>query len=214
MRTDFIMTSSLVFSRKTLAVLFLLAVGNLAQAVENPPPALGGSPENYRLRPTDKVEIIVYGQDDLTSVQRISGKGTVKMSLLGEVPLAGLTARQAELFLESRFISNKLLRNPDITISVQEYSERTITVLGQVHHPGQVVLSPEAPATTISKVIAAAGGFTRLANTRKVKVVRVNATGERQSWEVNVKDLLAADSEEAYFTVYPGDVINVKERLF
>lgn len=196
------------------AIVRLSAVAILAGPLGAQDDGTNGQQKNYQLRPTDKVEIIVYGQDDLTSVQRISGQGTVKIPLLGEVPLAGLTARRAELFLESRFINNKLLRHPDVTINVLDYSKQTITILGQVHAPGQVVLSEEEESTTISTAIAAAGGFTRLANIHKVKVVRVDSSQQRKSWEVDVQDLLDADSEKNTFTVYPGDTIYVKERLW
>ena len=53
--------------------------------------------QDLTLAPGDVVRINVYGQDDLQTITRIDDQGAISFPLLGEVPLGGLTTREAEL---------------------------------------------------------------------------------------------------------------------
>lgn len=173
----------------------------------------GSVSSSYKLRPTDQIKITVYGQDDLETKQRITGNGYVTIPLLGKVRLASFTVEQAQQYLESKFVTAELLRNPTVTITVEEYSRRTITVLGRVHSPGEVELGVESEAVTISQAIAAAGGFTRLAATSSVKLIRHDPQKGKMTWEIDVDDMLNEYAEGTQIMVYPGDTIFVPERI-
>lgn len=196
----------------------LLALGIISAAVpakaQNSYQGLASSngSRSYQLRPTDQVIVKVYGQPDLEAKQRITGEGYITMPLLGKVKISSFTIDQAQTHLESLFVRNELLRSPSVTITVEEYSKRTITVLGRVHQPGEIILDVESERVSISQAIAAAGGFTRLAATSSVKITRRTAQGT-MTWEVDVDDMLEGYDSNQNVMVEPGDVIFVPERI-
>ena len=64
----------------------------------------GSSSSLYLLSSFDKVSISVYGQQDLSSSQRISDEGAVSVPLLGDILVAGSTVSQAQKLIERAFI--------------------------------------------------------------------------------------------------------------
>jgi len=171
------------------------------------------SKSSYRLRATDLIKISVYGEPDLETKQRITGNGYVAVPLLGKIRLAGSTVDEAQHILEMKFVTSELLRSPTVTISVEDYSRRTITVLGRVHSPGEIEMGVESEAVSIQQAIAAAGGFTRLAATSSVKLIRHDPQKGKTTWTIDVDDQLTDGNQNARIMVYPGDTIFVPERI-
>jgi polysaccharide export outer membrane protein len=94
---------------------------------------------------------------------------------------------------------------------VLEYSESTVQVVGAVNKPGQVLFPPEQKLTLV-EAIARAGGHSRLADLRKVRLTRTSAEGKTENFTVNVDDLVKGASGEQWLLL-KGDVIFVPERL-
>ena len=69
----------------------------------------GSSSSLYLLSSFDKVSISVYGQQDLSSSQRISDEGAVSVPLLGDILVAGNTVSQAQKLIEKAFIEQLYL---------------------------------------------------------------------------------------------------------
>ncbi len=111
----------------------------------------------------DVVRIAVYGQDDLETVSRITEQGAIIFPLIGQVKIAGLSNRQAEALIEKGLSEGQFVRNPQVSIFVeQRVREETdvVTVIGQVKKPGRFAvdsLSDEG-AQSIAGVLALAGG--------------------------------------------------------
>jgi len=90
------------------------------------------------------------------------------------------------------------------------YLKRSVTVLGEVEHPG-VYLIDEGEPMDVFKAVAAAGGFTRLADQKKVTIFRI-VDNKEQIIKVNMQNLTAIPGQS--IKVYPNDVIKVGERFF
>ncbi len=165
---------------------------------------------NYRLSPGDLLYVKVFQQDDLCSSIRINEDGTIPFPLIGSVKVGGLTVAQATkaiyLPLDAHF-----LVNPQISVTVLSFTDRHVTVLGQVERAGDYNLK-EQGAIDLLEAIGLAGGFTRLANTSDVIVRRV-LNGHATITRVNAKKL-ADDSGTSSFQILPGDTITVQERIF
>ena len=86
---------------------------------------------NYRLSPNDLVEMRVFQEPDLDSRVRIGGDGSVTLPLVGTVPLGGKTVNEASDFLRRKY-GERFLVNPQLTVTVTDYSKKRFTVLGQV----------------------------------------------------------------------------------
>ena len=79
------------------------------------------------------------------------------MPLIDYVHLAGLTIEEAQGLIEKRLSDGGFVKNPHVTLFVNEYTSQGANVLGEVAKPGvyQVLGEPR-----LVDVISAAGGFT------------------------------------------------------
>jgi len=56
------------------------------------------APDDYRLGAGDLVRISVFNHPDLTTEARVSESGNLTFPMIGQVPVAGLSARRAEQY--------------------------------------------------------------------------------------------------------------------
>lgn len=149
----------------------------------------------------DLIDYSVYGVPEMTQRARIDSAGNAYLPLLGSVPLAGLTAEQAQKRLEELLVSGGFLRNPHVTISVAEYANG-ISLLGEVAKPGVYSV---AGARRLYDVLATAGGLTANAGT-KVTITPKDTT--KPTVVVNIsRD--PSKSAEGNILVNPGDTVIV-----
>jgi polysaccharide export outer membrane protein len=169
----------------------------------------------YRLYPLDMVAFSVHGESDLSTKLRISGNGTINVPLLGDVRVVGLSLTEAERKIQDAYVAEEIFIRPQVTLQVNEYSKKEISMLGQFARQGKIELPAESPALSIIEAVTAAGGFTRIGRADSVRVTRKDAvTGEEKVFIVNVERMISGKSNEEVFLVYPGDTLFVPERLF
>lgn len=166
--------------------------------------------DNYRLCPNDLVEIHVYQEPDLDSRVRIGGDGSVTLPLVGNVAIGGRSANEAAELLRQKY-GQRFLVDPQITVTVTEFSKRRFTVLGQVQTPGSYSM-PDNEAVTLLQAIGMAGGYTRIAEPSNISVKRIE-NGVESVMKLNAKRMARGDASAA-FKILPGDVISVPESLF
>jgi polysaccharide export outer membrane protein len=173
---------------------------------------------SYQLSNGDEVAIIIWGESDVSTDQRIDSKGIVRMPLIGEVNLSSKTVREAEKYLEKVFVDKKILRKPMVTISVRDYAAREVAVLGAVVSPGKYRMPKEAGSIEIVELITSLGGFKPAAKSDEVKVTRVDEAGIETVSTVNVESMItgrgASKNSPKSFLIYAGDRIYVPERIF
>ncbi len=112
----------------------------------------------------DLVRITVFGQDDLQTVARVTEVGNITFPLIGEIRVAGLSNRQAEAAIATRLSGGKFVRNPQVTVFVEERVRaegEVVTVIGQVKKPGRFAVDPTSNegAQSIAGLLALAGGL-------------------------------------------------------
>jgi polysaccharide export outer membrane protein len=165
---------------------------------------------NYRLSPGDLIYVKVFQQDDICSTLRISEDGTITFPLIGSVKVGGLTIAEATQTIYTP-LNARFLVKPQISVTVLSFTDRHVTVLGQVQHAGDYNLK-EQGSVDFLEAIGLAGGFTRLANTSDVTVRRV-LNGQTTIIRVNANKI-ATESGASDVQILPGDTITVQERLF
>jgi polysaccharide export outer membrane protein len=164
---------------------------------------------SYRLAPNDVVRIKVFQEDDLTTELRLAKDGSATFPLLGMINLGDKTVDEASTYIRD-LLGKDFLVNPQVMITVVEYSKRRFTVLGQVQKPGSYDI-PSEESVSVLQAIAMAGGFTRLAVQSKVTVTRT--MGGKKTLTVDVKSA-ANDPGTKPFDILPDDTIIVAERVF
>ena len=168
------------------------------------------SSQSYVLQPGDLVEIQVYMEDNMDRVLRLSGNGNITFPLVGNVKLAGLTLEQAEQKLANRLTA--YIRHPQVSMLVKEYGNKTVYVLGQVSRPAAIQIPPEKPLTVL-EAITSVGGFTDIANTSKVRVLRVE-NGKQKTIDVDVTQITKQGNKSMDIALQPGDVVFVPQSMF
>jgi len=171
----------------------------------------------YKLSPFDLVKVSVYGQEDLACEQRISDKGILSMPLLGGILVGNSTVSEAEDLVEQVFVQQQYLRNPVVSISIQEFAPKMVTILGEVEQPGAIAIPPGQNGVPLLVAVAGAGGFTGTAKLTQVRVTRASRGAAAQEIDiVNAGKLL--DSIEAgqsrSMLVHPDDIVFVPKRVF
>ncbi|MBM3843256.1 MAG: polysaccharide export protein [Verrucomicrobia bacterium] len=204
----------------------------LVQSIVSSGPALGAQPaepgarvgraeapaaapdREYLLQPQDLLRIFIFQHDDLNKQMeavRISDAHTISLPLVNSVNLRGRTARQAEEVIRAAYDRDYLV-NPQVSVIVVKYAERSVNVVGQVNNAGRV-LFPQEKGLTIVEAIALAGGQTRLADLRKVRLTRKTADGETVVEEIDVDALMKRGGRDA-IALQRDDVIFIPERAF
>lgn len=205
-----------LFLRSLTALCALLAAVASAQT-PSAPDAPRTDPA-YRLIVGDQVAISVYGESELSISQKLDTEGRIRLALVGEIALAGLSVREAESTIEKLYVDRRILKQPMINIVVQNYAVRDISILGAVRGPGKMTFPPEKSVLDITDVVTRAGGFLPTAKSDAVKITRVDAAGRESTVEINVEAMLtrrgAGPNTLKEFPIYPGDRIWVPERLF
>ena len=156
----------------------------------------GATDAQYRLNVGDKLNIVVFGHEDVSGEFQIDGGGNITMPLLGQVAAANriVTQLQAEI---TAALDKDYIVNPRVSIEVLNY--RPFYILGQVNAPGSY---PYVSGMDVRQAVAIAGGFTRRARTSTVTVIRESAEGTVE---------IEATPD---VPVLPGDTIEVERRLF
>src|SRR5262245_1110181 len=146
-------------------------------------------PKEIVLGVGDVVEINVWEQKDLASESTIRPDGTITMPLVGDLQAKGKTPTQ--LRDDVKRALDRYLRLPagnEIVVKVKAYNSYRFTVNGEVERPG---LYTNTDWVRVADALALAGGPTRFANRRDIKVLRVDGKGKQISYEIDF-DLVAS----------------------
>ena len=178
-------------------------------------------PTGYKLRPGDRVRVVIQGETDCTVEGVLTRDGSISFAYIGEIRLVGKNKKEAESAIQREYTKNLIFARPKALLSVTKYSERVVFLTGSVNRKGPYVFPPEVEAMNIVEVIARAGGFNDIAKKNRVFVTRTffdesGSPTNTKTYEVDVEALssgINANSSSRRFWIYPGDRIEVPERL-
>jgi polysaccharide export outer membrane protein len=206
-------------SIKTLVICALAAAAFVpAQAEAAPAQADTGRTKAYYIRTTDKLRISVFQEDDLSTICRVDSKGTVNLPLVGEIRVYGQTLSQAERTIEAAYRDGRFLRKPAVTVAVEEYAPREVSIQGQVKNPGRYPLPVESSMSVLD-LVTKAGGFTDTAQGTGVRVTRILPDGTTKVITLDVESLIKGRSDaktneqNSALLLEPDDIVYVPERI-
>jgi polysaccharide export outer membrane protein len=148
----------------TVVAAWLTAAAVLAQA----PPQ-----NDYVIGAQDVVTVTVYDHVDLTGSFTVESDGSLTYPLIGRIKAAGLTLREFENALKTA-LSDGFLKNPQLSVSMDQYKSQRVFVMGEVRAPGAYQLTGNM---TVIEALAKAGGTTQAAY-EEVLVVRPHANAK------------------------------------
>lgn len=174
--------------------------GEAAYAAIPAAPAVG---MDYRISPDDVLRIQVYHEPGLSLEDaQVTAAGMVRMPLVGDVSVAGLSASEASDVIAGR-LGERYLVSPQVTVFVKKAVGRRITVDGEVREPG---LFPVEGRLGLLQAVAMAKGPTRLASLGQIVVVR-QSDGERKAAMFNLGAIRRGEAPDP--EILPGDTIIV-----
>ena len=156
----------------------------------------------YLIGPFDKLKIDVFGIEDLSKEVQIDASGRLSFPLIGVVEASGLTPGELADALEKR-LQGRYVRNPQVTVNLEETVSQVITVDGQVEKPG---LYPVIGRMTLMRAVATAGGTSEFAKLNDVVIFR-SVNGEQLAGLYNLKDIRRGAYSDP--EVFANDVIVV-----
>ncbi len=185
------------------------AASQAAAAAKNPQvaaPAPGGSPavSSYRIGPKDLLEIKVFEVPELNIERRVEESGAIRLPLLGDLPVQGLTPNEVADRLRA-LLESKYVQRASVSVDVREYRSRPISVIGAVRQPGPLAFSGR---WTLLEAIAASGGLED-AHGNTVYVLRRTDDGRTDQIAIDVNELMVEANPDVNIPVYAGDLINV-----
>jgi polysaccharide biosynthesis/export protein len=166
--------------------------------------SLTGVGTDYRIGPNDLLEFDVFGIPDMKRTVRVNSTGLVSLPLIGAVPLAGLTAQQAEALLAQRY-GEKYLQNPNVSLFIKEFTTQRVTIEGAVLKPG---IYPVTGQISLLRALALAGGYAAYADLQEIMLYRMGADGKQVSQTYNLEQVRAGEVPDPF--IQSDDVIVVK----
>ncbi len=167
------------------------------------------SKSDYIFNASDLIRVQIFQENDLTREVRVSQEYRIMLPLIGAIDVKGKTVRELQETIRELYDRDYLV-NPQVNVFVIEYAQRSVNVLGSVNSPG-IVLFPQEQGLTLLDAVARVGGFSRLADRRKVKLTRT-VDGKTSTFIINADEIIEGNARAAW-PLLQDDVIFVPERI-
>jgi len=186
------------------------------------PNALNGyvSDDTYKLRVGDTVsfqiqEDKIWNPSNAPINLLVEDSGEVDVPYIGRVMAVDKTSKHLAEEIKTA-LEKDYYNKATIVLSLNSANriEGQVYIWGQVHNQGAIDLQVNENLTA-GQAILRAGGFEDFADKRKVKVVRGNTgtNGDKQSFELDMTQILEQGKTEKDIVLQPNDLIIVPSRL-
>jgi len=180
------------------------AAGATTTADKTSPEARAAStdPATYIIGAEDVLQVSVWKEPTLSGTIPVRPDGNISLALVGDLPAAGKTPMQLASEITTRL--KKYMQEPTVSVVVAAVNSQRIFLIGEVGHVGPI---PLTAGMSPLQAIAAGGGPTPFANTKRIYILR-GEQGKQQKIPFDYKAALKGDSRQN-ITLLPGDTIVV-----
>lgn len=185
------------FCKILMPLIFTLCIslfGSIAKANSAPPLGVG-----------DVLRINVYGQNDLSTVSRIDESNKISFPLIGEIEIGNISQTEAEKRIEMALFDGGYVREPQVTIVVEQQHSRQVSILGHVNKPAKYSL--EQPSRLLD-ILAMAGGITR-DGSDIVRLIRNSNTDRQEQLDINIREMLVSGEMSNNLRIESNSIIYV-----
>jgi protein involved in polysaccharide export with SLBB domain len=200
------------------------AASSAAPVAINPGPGLlnGYVPDTtYKLRVGDAVSFQILEDKvwDSLSIPKslvVEDSGETDVPYIGRVMAVGKTCKQLADEIRTA-LEKDYYKQATVVLSLNAANRilGRVYIWGEVHSQGAIDIQVNENLTA-GQAILKAGGFGDFANKSKVKVVRngaAGADGAKQTFDLDMKQILDQGQTEKDIVLQPGDLIIVPSRL-
>ena len=158
------------------------------------------------VRVGDSVSILMSEDAEIRFEGRIGESGVVRIPLLGDVRVAGLTARQVQDQITAA-LEKDYYQKATVSVQLLARSPGTVFLYGAVKTHGAVEL-PTGSNLTLLQVISKGGGITAWADARNCRITRVDRlTQARTVLTVNLETAFQDIGGKDDILLQSGDII-------
>lgn len=124
-------------------------------------------PNDYILGPRDKLQINLKGEKNTSYLLEVDNSGAIFVPEIGEIAISGLSFKDTKEVIKTLF--KDFYVNIEASVAIAELKFLNVYLLGLANEPGSYLLNP---FTTVSNLLAQAGGIKEIGSLRSVKHVR------------------------------------------
>jgi protein involved in polysaccharide export with SLBB domain len=146
----------------------------------------------YRLGYGDILAVKFFYNPDFDQTVTVRPDGRISLPQLGDVMVVGMTPAQLDELITVKYA--EIIRDPEVTVIVEEIGEEVVYVLGEVNEPGGYPLN--AYGTTVLGAIALAEGFKNTAKLSSVILITKDATGTPRPERLNLTRAVGGSRED------------------
>jgi polysaccharide export outer membrane protein len=128
--------------------------------------------EDYRIGPSDVIEIRVEDAPELSRIFRVGSDGSIAMPFLGRVAAQQKTTDELSNLIADR-LRGDYLQDPQVSISVLQINSRTYFIQGAVRRPGLYQVEGQP---SLLKLITIAGGLSENYGSTAFIIREINKT--------------------------------------
>jgi protein involved in polysaccharide export with SLBB domain len=161
----------------------------------------------YTIQVGDVLDITFFKTEELDRQVTVGPDGEVYLPLVGRIKVVGRTVDDITAEITEGY--RKEMINPQITLSVAEFSGLEVYVSGEVVIPGT---QPYRGGLTLLQAISAAGGFNQRARRKEVLLIRPGPDNQPLGTIVDVKQIQRKGALSNDIPLAPLDIIYVHHK--
>ena len=168
---------------------------------------MNADPGEYLLGEGDLLRISVFEAKELDTTVRVNSRGLVTLPLIETVDVKGLTAIAAEEKIEAIY-QQRYIKNPHVSIFVEEHISQRITLVGQFKNPGTYDYPTKQ---RLLDTIALGGGLSEKAG-QMVQIRKArHSQGQPEVVMIDLDQLIRKGNVQQNIEINGGDVIFIPE---
>ena len=191
-----------VFTGGILAAAFLLSAACSSPVNYSIPSNVSSAAPKGTLSVGDKIRVAYPGAPELNQVYKIQADGKIGLPMVGNVIATGRSASSLQSSLTSVYEAH--LNDPTVFVSLEDPAS-LVYVVGEVAAPGKVPLDR---SMTALEAVMEVGGFSKLANPKKVYLIRKEGRQQKR-YVLNLDNPLSGYDSEAFY-LRPYDTVFVE----
>lgn len=157
---------------------------------------------HYIIGAEDSLQITVWKEPTLSGTIPVRPDGRISLVLLGDLQAAGMTPMQLAADITQRL--KKYVQDPVVSVVVLGVNSQRIFMIGEVGHVGAISMTP---GMTPLQAIAAAGGLSPFAHSKRIYILRGTGAAQKKI-PFDYKKALKGDDKQGV-SLEPGDTIVV-----
>lgn len=169
------------------------------------------SRDDYRIAPSDVIEIKIEDAPELSGRFTVSAAGTVLVPVLGSIGAQDRTPEELSKLIANGLRQAEYLNSPRVAVAVSQYNSRSFFIQGAIRYPGVYVIKGRP---SLLKLITMAGGLSDNHGGDAFIIREVVTAGSENDWEqyrmtrVALSAVLSGQSDQNA-AIQPGDIINI-----